>query len=31
MSFLYAKFGKALVVGEVAVLGATYYIYHQVA
>ena len=29
MSFLYAKFGKAVIVGEVAVLGATYYVYRQ--
>ena len=29
MSFLYAKFGKAVIAGEVAVLGGTYYIYHN--
>jgi hypothetical protein len=29
MSFLYARFGKAVIAGEVAVLGGTYYIYHQ--
>lgn len=27
MSFLYAKFGKAVIAGELVVLGATYYIY----
>ncbi len=27
MSFLYAKYGKAVIAGEVIVLGATYYIY----
>ena len=29
MSFLYARYGKAVIAGEVAVLGGTYYIYHQ--
>ena len=26
---LYAKFGKAVIAGEVAVLAGTYYIYHN--
>ncbi len=26
MSFLYAKYGKAVIAGEVVVLGATYYV-----
>lgn len=29
MSFLYAKFGRAVIVGEVAMLGGTYYVYHN--
>lgn len=29
MSFLYAKYGRAVIAGEVAVLGGTYYIYHN--
>jgi hypothetical protein len=29
MSFLYAKYGKAVIAGEVVVLGATYYIYSK--
>mmetsp|Transcript_62122 Transcript_62122/g.124558 ORF Transcript_62122/g.124558 Transcript_62122/m.124558 type:complete len:81 (+) Transcript_62122:67-309(+) len=29
MSFLYAKYGKAVILGEVVVLGGTYYIYSK--
>ena len=29
MSFLYARYGKAVIAGEVAVLAGTYYIYHN--